>query len=458
MSYKNIITDVVSNKLKNPIVGVLRDIKINKLLKQSGFIKKEGFAPSVILLHFLSMIIMNTKLSQFIKRSSQSFKKDVYYRTMKNSKYNWQKLLLLSSFALIQKIQSLQNKKAVKVLIIDDTNEDKKGKKIEGVCDNLWSNKDKKCIRGINMVSLNYNDGFTNFMLDFSLKFNDKLKIKLDKFKNSFYHTTVLHKRKSQATKTKFEIAISMLKRAVNEGIKADYLLVDSWYAKPKFISNVKELKLDVIARIVNNNKIWQFKKHRHKTLNKIYAIVSKTKQLKFSHYNKIKYSYCSTILNHHISGAVKIVFIKTHNNLIPIVSTNIKLTDEKIIDIYKRRWNIEQGYKELREYFGFGKEENRIYEALIARITLSFISYNIVSYINRINHEPQTLGGLFKDLECELNSLAISMELFIEILSNIANKIEDTQKNQQINIFLTQLLSNLRVTVKNQLDFTCES
>jgi len=41
-----------------------------------------------------------------------------------------------------------------------------------------------------------------------------------------------------------------------------------------------------------------------------------------------------------------------------------IKLTDESIIEIYKKRWNIEQGYKELREYFGFGKEENRIYEA----------------------------------------------------------------------------------------------
>ncbi len=92
-------------------------------------------------------------------------------------------------------------------------------------------------------------------------------------------------------------------------------------------------------------------------------------------------------------------------------MSTNTKLTDEKIINIYKKRWNIEQGYKELREHFGFGKEENRIYEAFIARISLSFISYNLVSYINRINHEPQTLGGLFKDLECELTNLAISRD-----------------------------------------------
>ncbi|MFW9618698.1 MAG: hypothetical protein ACMV0K_04345, partial [Sulfurospirillum sp.] len=55
-----------------------------------------------------------------------------------------------------------------------------------------------------------------------------------------------------------------------------------------------------------------------------------------------------------------------------------------------------------------------RLYEALIARITLSMFTYNLLSYINRIKHEPQTLGQLFRNLECELETLAISMQLFI--------------------------------------------
>jgi hypothetical protein len=458
MSYKNIITNVVSSKLKNPIVDVLKAIKVEKLLKQSGFIKKEGFAPSVVLLHFISIIVMNSKLSQFIKQSSESYKKDVYYRLLQNKKYNWQKLLLLSSFSMIQKINILKQKKRVRVFIIDDSNEDKTGKKIEGVCDSLRSNKHKRYIRGLNFVSLNYNDGFTNLMLDFSLKFNKKLRVKFDEFKNNFYHTTSAYKRKKEAILPKTRIALNMLKRAVKLGIKADYLLVDSWYAKPRFVKNVKELKLDVIGRITTSPTTWKFTTHKHKTINRIYTVLSKTKALKFSNYNKIRYSYCSIVLNHHIAGAVKVVFIKTKNNLIPIVSTNTQLTNEEIINIYKRRWNIEQGYKELREYFGFGKEENRIYEALIARITLSFISYNIVSYINRMTHEPQTIGGLFKDLECELNTLAISMELFINILNEIAQKVENSKNNEAVNMFLAQLIGSLRITVKNQLDFTCES
>jgi len=461
MSYENIITDEVNSRLKNPIIKVLRDIRIERILKKSNFIKKDGATTSTILLHFIFMIIINKKISEFIKYSKESLTKDVYYRALKNSKYNWQKMLILSSIAFINKLKSLQNKKAIKVLILDDTNEDKRGKKIEGVCDNIWSNKDKKTIRGINLLSLNYNDGYTNFMLDFALKFNDKIKVKLEDFRNQYYYTSDAHKRKQEGLETKFTIAINMVKRAVKAGIKADYLLVDSWYSKPIFVQSIKKLGLDVISRITNSPTAWQFSirdNNKQKTLTGIYRILSKSVSLKFANYNKIKYSYCSKILHHKTAGIVKVVFIKTHNKLIPILSTNTKLTDEKIIEIYKKRWNIEQGYKELREHFSFGKEENRIYEALIARITLSFLTYNITSYINRIDHEPQTIGGLFKDLECELTNLAISMEIFITILTQISQKIETTQKNEEVGMFLAQLISSLRVTVKNQLDFMCES
>ncbi|MBE0492291.1 MAG: hypothetical protein IBX44_08555 [Sulfurospirillum sp.] len=54
--------------------------------------------------------------------------------------------------------------------------------------------------------------------------------------------------------------------------------------------------------------------------------------------------------------------------------------------------------------------------------------TYNLLSYINRIKHEPQTFGQLFRDLECELEALAISMHLFLQILTNIANISDNNQ------------------------------
>jgi hypothetical protein len=55
----------------------------------------------MIILQFLYMFIINKKISTFMKYSNDSYKKDVYYRLLKNEKYNWRKLLLLTSVKLI---------------------------------------------------------------------------------------------------------------------------------------------------------------------------------------------------------------------------------------------------------------------------------------------------------------------------------------------------------------------
>jgi transposase len=147
-------------------------------------------------------------------------------------------------------------------------------------------------------------------------------------------------------------------------------------------------------------------------------------------------------------------VFLHTGKELLVFISTDAALSGKQILDIYKKRWNIEQGYKDLRAYFGFGAEENRIYEALIARITLSMFTYNILSYINRISHEPKSLGELFRDLECELQTLAISMERFLQILTAVANITEIVKENKD----LLKIITLMRAYAQKELGFMCES
>ena len=291
-------------------------------------------------------------------------------------------------------------------------------------------------------------------MLDFAIVMNKYARVAIEDFTNKIDHRSNAHKRRVETTKGKLQIAIDMVKRAVESGIYADYLLVDSWYSKPVFLQEMNTLGLRVISRIANSNKIWNFI-GKEKTLEAIYNKYKKLKTEKLGSYGKkIKFDYFSVVVEHKTAGKVKIVFIKTKEKLIPIVSTDLTINDEEIIEIYKRRWDIEQGHKELREHFGFGKEENRIYEALIARITLSFFTYNIVSYINRISNEPKTIGGLFKDLECELHTLAIAMQTFIAILDEIA-KIEDVVNRNED---LVSIIAVLQDVTQKMLGFRCES
>ena len=452
MGLDNFIETAMNKVLKNPIIEVLRDINFASILKQSNFKKRDiGVKPYMIILQFLYMFIINKKISTFMKYSNDSYKKDVYYRLLKNGRYNWRKLLLLTSVKLLSKLVHLQNPIDTKVLIIDDTVEIKRGKYIEGCCKNLWSNKEKRVVKGLNIVSLNYSDSYTDLMLDFSLNYNKNQIV--DFTDTTIHYSSNAYKRRIEGISGKNIQAINMIKRTLNAGIYADYLLVDSWYAKPNFIQEIKQNGLDVIARVAKSNKIWQFIGNS-KTLESLYNQAKQYKCSKLGNYNSIKYTYVSAVATHKTLGKIKIVFIKTKDNLIPIISTNIILSDVEIINTYKKRWNIEQGYKDLREYFQFGKEENRIYEALIARITLSFLAYNLTSYINRVQNEPQTLDNLFRDLECQLEALAISMELFLKILEELIKSQEIVKRNKD----LEQIIHMLRVYTKKQLGFMCES
>ena len=454
MQIESQILNIINDKLKNPIYQTIQLLNMKTILTKSNFSKKDGVAVHMIVLHFVYMLVMNKKIFTFMKQSNDSFKKDVYYRLLANSTYNWRSLLSLSSLKILSLLHKIQDSKAIKVFIIDDTVEDKVGKNVEGSCDSLYSNKEKRKIRGLNIVSLNYSDGFSNFMLDFAIVMNKYARVAIEDFTNKIDHRTNAHKRRLETMKGKSQIAIDMVKRAVKSGIYADYLLVDSWYSKPVFIKEMNELGLRVISRMANNSRIWNFI-GKEKTLDAIYNKFKELKSAKPGKYGKkIKFTYFSAVVEHKTAGKLKIVFIKTKEKLIPIVSTDLNISDEEIIEIYKRRWDIEQGYKELREHFGFGKEENRIYEALIARITLSFFTYNIVSYINRISNEPKTIGGLFKDLECELHTLAIAMQVFITILDEIA-KIEDVVNRNED---LVSIIAVLQDVTQKMLGFRCES
>ena len=291
-------------------------------------------------------------------------------------------------------------------------------------------------------------------MLNFAIATNKHARVALENFTNIVDYRSNAHIRRLETLKGKSQIAIDMVKRAVNSGIYADYLLVDSWYSKPSFIKEMNELGLKVITRVANNNKIWNFLGDR-KTLTGIYDKYKKLKDIKSGTYGKkVKYKYFSVVVEHKKAGKIKIVFLKTLDKLIPIVSTDLDISDETIIETYRRRWDIEQGYKELRKHFSFSTEENRIYEALIARITLSFFTYNIVSYINRISHEPKTIGGLFKDLECELHTLAIAMQTFILILNEIAQIEEIVNRNDDF----STIIDILKDVTQKLLGFRCES
>jgi len=165
---------------------------------------------------------------------------------------------------------------------------------------------------------LNYSDGFSNFMLDFTIAMNKYARVAIEDFTNKVDQRTNAHKRRLETMKGKSQIAIDMVKRAVNSGIYANYLLVDSWYSKPVFIKEMNELGLNVISRIANNNKIWNFI-GKEKTLGTIYNKHKALKTVKQDTYGKkIKFTYFSVVVEHKNAGKLKLYSLKAKRNSYP--------------------------------------------------------------------------------------------------------------------------------------------
>lgn len=52
-------------------------------------------------------------------------------------------------------------------------------------------------------------------------------------------------------------VMIELLKKALNAGFSADYVLFDTWFSSPAQLVAVKELGLDSIAMIKKNPRVY---------------------------------------------------------------------------------------------------------------------------------------------------------------------------------------------------------
>lgn len=74
-----------------------------------------------------------------------------------------------------------------------------------------------------------------------------------------------------------------------------------------------------------------------------------------------------------------RIVFVRVRNirSWLALLSTDVELADEEILQLYKRRWDIEVFFKISKSYLQLAKEfQRRSYDALVAHTTIVFARY----------------------------------------------------------------------------------
>lgn len=362
-------------------------------------------------------------------------KKDVLYRFKSNSDIDWRKLLNSINKKLIREQQSpgFYSEESTRCFIIDDTDFEKRGTSIEFI-GKIYNHVKNTYHLGFKCLNLCYWDGNSCFGLDFSLHMEtgrNPLKEqglgkaeKSKRFTKERKENSPGNVRQLELTKSKINMAIQMLRSQLKRGLKADYVLADSWFTCVELISEAfKNRGLHYLGMAKMGNTKYDLNGKAYDAR----QLINKMKRHKA--YSRKLRMWHITIPGVKLKDIpVKIFFFKTarSSSYQMLITTRTSLNAVRAFGIYKIRWSIELFYKEAKQHLQLGQSQSVDFDAQIADTTLTIITYNLLSSIRAVN-EYKSIGGLFEKISGEtitpnlidrINSLLEqTMEILIDVL-----------------------------------------
>jgi hypothetical protein len=136
----------------------------------------------------------------------------------------------------------------------------------------------------------------------------------------------------------------------------------------------------------------------------------------------------------------------KNKKDWIAFICTDISLTEEEIIRIYGKRWQIEVFFKTCKSYLQLVSECHSLsYDALTAHVAIVFVRYMMIALEQRRNEDLRSLGEIFFFFTDELaditfaESLQIILKAMFESIYTIFQMTEE-QMDAFIELFISRL------------------
>lgn len=395
-------------KIENKIVAFFQAFGIKSLLRLCNIRKRHGAAPFDIFVKIMQLpFTLQSFYQDLINGDLPGMSKDTVYALLNNPRYNWRRFLMtLNATIIVNFFQPLTSAQREKVFVIDTSlyvrGRSKRTELLSWVRDHV----NKRTIKGFNLLSLGWSDGNSFLPLDFVLLASAKADKRLNGINEKTPKTTNGYKRRTEALKKATENVVPLLERAFSFGINADYLLMDSWFAFPCLIDEVKNMLQDigVICMLKDLPSIRYLYRGRSLRLSELYAAITK-------HRGRAVVK-ASVIVKLPSGRRVRIIFARARNRKgwVALLSTSLSLTGEEIIRIYGKRWDIEVFFKVVKSHLRLAKEiQSKSYDALIAHTTIVFTRYLLLACQQRQAVDERTLDGIFRECVQELKDLTLA-------------------------------------------------
>lgn len=214
------------------------NLNIGKHLRNAGITKKLGFSClSVFQLLFLLVFEQrNWYQAGLSKQAGDLPGKDVIYRFLKVPTFNWRKFLSSFSFDVTQRLSQLTSTKRVSVFIIDDSVFSRNRSKCVELLSRVHDHVTHKFVKGFSLLTLGWSDGYSFVPLDFALLSSAKKDNRFCEIDSAIDKRTSGYKRRVEALNSKPEVASALIQHALDKGMNADYVLMDTWFTHAPLI------------------------------------------------------------------------------------------------------------------------------------------------------------------------------------------------------------------------------
>lgn len=451
------------NQLPSVISGFFKETAISKLLKRSNCRKEKGVSDYRVFQLLFRLVFTGKAFRRYLANNSQEegITKDTIYRFLNSQNTNWRKFLLLLSYRIIsQFVLPLISDDRIKVLIVDDSLYSRSRSKVVELLARVHDHTTNSYVKGFRMLTLGWSDGSTFLPVAFSLLSSEKEKNRLFPIRVGIDKRTNGYKRRTEALRKSTEVLLELIKQAREHHIPAKYVLFDSWFAFPVVIARIMGLGFHTVA-MLKASKVFYRYQGKLLNLNDLYARVKK-KRGRAKILASVQVELTQTVNGKPVLA--KIVFVRDRQRSrqwLALISTDIELTDEEVVQLYGRRWNIEVFFKVAKSYLRLAKEfYSRSYDALVAHTTIVFTRYILLSLEQRRNMDVRTLGGIFYECCDELEDLRFidALMLLIQLLRTF---LQDTLfiKEAQIKNLLDDFIGSLPKFLTARLGVcNCES
>lgn len=430
--------------LFNAISSFFTRFGVGKLLRKCNAQKEKGVPVLQIFKYKLCNVFSDRSMYMQQKTGSykETFSKNTFYRFLNGKKTNWLRFTTLLSKAVADTIEPLTDKSRVNAFVVDDSLFERTSCKKTELGSRVFDHTSMRYTKGYRLMTLGWTDGNTFLPVNGCLLASSKASNLIGPQEHFDGRSLAAHRRNLAQMKGT-DAMLELIKTAQNAGHTAEYVLFDSWFSNPAQLIAIKGLGLDSIAMIKKSSRIRYEYDGQQLSIKKIFGICKKRR-------GRSKYLLSVNVMvGKGQKIPAKIVCVRNKKNKkdwIAFICTNPDLSEEEIIRIYGKRWQIEVFFKTCKTYLHLISECHSLsYDALTAHVAIVFTRYMMIAMEQRQNEDVRSLGEIFFYFTDELADITFAQSLWIIIRAMFECiyaifQVSDEQMDKFITMFVNRL------------------